>query len=832
MMASELPQGSAPDGRPALPPARPNRVFISYTHDSPAHQREILDLADRLRGDGVDCTIDQYEDSPAEGWPLWMARQIEASDFVLAVCTKSYYRRVMGEEQPGVGRGARWEGKLILEHMYEDGLNRKFIPVLTAAGDVADIPLPLRDATYYRLRQGGDYENLLRRLTGQPAISKPALGTVPSLRPRPQQARRPTLWNVPFHRNAFFTGRDSVIEAIAAGFRGGHGRENVQAISGMGGVGKTQTAVEYAYRHGDRYAAVFWIRAATAAELQSGFIEVARLLDLPEQNEEVIEEIVRGVRTWLRDHDDWLLVYDNADTPSLLVDYLPDSPRGHVLVTSRAATVDVLGVTDPIQLPLFSSEEALQFLFARTGRARTPGETSAAVRLVESLGGLPLALEQAGAFLAATSAPFAVYEASYETRRLAALERSTPVIGGYAASVATTWAMNVAELEETSPVAGDILRASAFLAPDSIPLDVLVAGAAELGPRVSVALASVQEDPALLYQALQPLSRFSLVQLDPEANAYSVHRLVQESVRAEMSEDGQRTWARRVVRALNIAFPMASFPNWPLCDQLIPHVKVAAELVARWGFSIDDAGHLLNEGASFLRMRADYTAAEAMHKQSLALAEAADPPDDQAISTRLNNLALVYIDQLRYDEAEPLLVRSLEIAEAAHDPDDSDLALPLNSLAGLYTRMGRFEAAAPLIDRALAVWSETNDEIFFTAVLLNTKAEVLIGLERHDEALEPAEESLRIREQVGNLEKTARSYQTLAYLYFKLGRHEPAARMFEKAIEAKEKVHGGEHAELVATFERHAEFLSAIDRNEEAAVARARAESIRQKLRT
>lgn len=114
---------------------------------------------------------------------------------------------------------------------------------------------------------------------------------------------------------------------------------------------------------------------------------------------------------------------------------------------------------------------------------------------------------------------------------------------------------------------------------------------------------------------------------------------------------------------------------------------------------------------------------------------------------------------------------------------------------------------------------------------LNTRAEVLIGLGRYDQALEPAETSLRIREQVGNLEKTARSYHTLAYLYFKLGRHDDAARMFERAIEAKERVHGKTHPEFVATLERFAEFLTATKRADEAASARTRAKEIRKALR-
>jgi TIR domain len=96
----------------------PPKVLISYSHDSPEHAQRVLELANRLRADGIDCTIDQYVVVPPEGWPRWMDKQIRDSDFVVMVCTKTYYRRVLDEEDPGQGRGVRWEGHLIYEAIY------------------------------------------------------------------------------------------------------------------------------------------------------------------------------------------------------------------------------------------------------------------------------------------------------------------------------------------------------------------------------------------------------------------------------------------------------------------------------------------------------------------------------------------------------------------------------------------------------------------------------------------------------------------------------------------------------------------------------------------
>ena len=125
-------------------------VFISYSWDNEAHVSAVLELSNRLRRDGVDCVLDQYEESPAEGWPRWMDRKIRAAQFVLMICTDVYKRRVEGDEVVGKGLGVRWEGNLIYQHIYSEGtLNKKFIPVLMTPQDVAFIPAVVAGSSHY-----------------------------------------------------------------------------------------------------------------------------------------------------------------------------------------------------------------------------------------------------------------------------------------------------------------------------------------------------------------------------------------------------------------------------------------------------------------------------------------------------------------------------------------------------------------------------------------------------------------------------------------------------------------------------------------------------------
>src|SRR5260370_41694668 len=153
----------------------PVAAFVSYSHDSPSHRRRVADLATRLRAEGVDCEVDQWVVSPAEGWPSWMVKRIRDARFVLVVCTEHYHQRVTGLDDDG-GLGSRWEGALITQELYDaGGANTKFIPVVFEPGDVQYRPAFLRGATYYDLSIEGEYDRLYRHLTEQPATEKPPL---------------------------------------------------------------------------------------------------------------------------------------------------------------------------------------------------------------------------------------------------------------------------------------------------------------------------------------------------------------------------------------------------------------------------------------------------------------------------------------------------------------------------------------------------------------------------------------------------------------------------------------------------------------------------------
>ena len=852
----------------------PPIIFISYSHDSSEHADRVLALSDHLRADGIDCILDQYENSPPEGFPRWMDRHIRAADFVLMICTPTYHRRVMGEEEPDKGHGVAWESTLIYQYIYNAGTSStRFIPILLEGGHEADIPIPWQGVKYYRPTTKEGYNELYRRLTDQPLTPKPALGSLRTLPSRErsqdfieqQSEKRPLelIENVPYARSPYFTGRDTILHNLhdvlnkdsATALTQGH------AISGLGGIGKTQTAVEYTYRYRTDYRYIFWVRADTEVALQAGFVEIAKLLDLPEQNATNPSDTAQAVKHWLDHTGEWLLVFDNADAPDLLKAYYPRTPGGYILLTSRAQIFDMLGIAKPLALEKMDPEEALDFLFKRTERAQIdPAEKQAAGQLARELGYLPLALEQAAAYIVAKKARFQDYLASYQRQRLALLNKAQPRTGEYLASVASTWALNFLEVEQ-DPVAADILRVSAFLSPDAIPLELFTGGASQLGQVISNTLAS-SNDPLALNEALEPLMRYSLIRLDVDTQMYSIHRMVQEVVKDQMGVELQAQWEERVVRAVAQSFPEVDYKTLPRCERLIPHALLCAEYIDRWSMTFWEARNLLFQDSEYFYQRGQYSEAESLCKNAQAICEQVLGPEHPETSAGLNYLAVLYFEQDKYEEAEPLYLRALTINEKVYGQDHIYTAQIFNNLASLYRKQHKYKEAELLYQQALEIdkqiygWDHpevaadlhnlgllyANQGKYKEAELLNNQAlaiyeqvlgpdhrgtaDSLYGLAalylkqgKYEEAAPLFQRALAIYEQVlgPDHRDTADSLYGLAALYLKQGKYEEAAPLFQRALAIYEQVLGPDHRDTAKSLESLAETYRRQGKYEEAA---------------
>ena len=350
------------------------------------------------------------------------------------------------------------------------------------------------------------------------------------------------------------------------------GTAKVQVLSGLGGVGKTQIALEYAYRHFADYQKVFWINAATELTIAAGFAQMAELLELPEAASRDQATAVNGAKRWLAEEKDWLLILDNADSPTFVPPYIVANHEGHYLLTSRSDQFDEIGVPAPISVGVLTVEEATEFLLTRTGRSHAEGEErNAAAEVAEELGELPLALEQAGSYIASRKTAFTAYLAAYRSRRLELLSKGRPKTGDYKESVATTWSLNLEAVAAESAASAELLTYSAFLAPDNIPFELIVKGSDFLGGAIEVALKDfyANHDETLVDELLYPLTKYSLIEKNAEYRLYSMHRLVQEVIKSDLGTEEARAKRTALIRALELAFPIVSYEYWPLCARLL-----------------------------------------------------------------------------------------------------------------------------------------------------------------------------------------------------------------------------------------------------------------------
>jgi hypothetical protein len=236
-------------------PAAP-KVFISYSYDSQAHEDRVLDLANRLRGDGIDAEIDQYETSPPEGWPTWCERRIKSAGFVLLMCTETYLRRVDGEEAPGVGHGVLWEARIVRQLLYDAGsVSARFVPVLFSDGSPDHIPTAVKGAARFVVDDEKEYERLCRLLTAQPRVLKPVLGKPKTLPPKERKSSGLAGVSSGTHPRVedVFVGREADLKKLAAYLFPEDGSRRPVVVSGMAGVGKSYLVDRFYAENKDRF---------------------------------------------------------------------------------------------------------------------------------------------------------------------------------------------------------------------------------------------------------------------------------------------------------------------------------------------------------------------------------------------------------------------------------------------------------------------------------------------------------------------------------------------------------------------------------------------------
>jgi Tfp pilus assembly protein PilF len=598
----------------------------------------------------------------------------------------------------------------------------------------------------------------------------------------------PYIWSVPCPRNAHFTGREPTLKDLKDALTGGSGR--VVTLYGAGGVGKTQVAAEYAYRHGGDYAVVWWVRAEEPTTLLEDLTELASRLGVGGSDGghgNGRGSVHAELREALAQRNDWLLIFDNAVEPEMVASFLPPG-QGSVLVTGRVP--GKRSAAKGLLLSGLQRADSITFLKKRGGK--NGGEASVE-KVAQALGDLPLALEQAAALVRYSGITYHEFLRRFEHLWAEYLKEGAGAT--HPDATAMTWELSYRELRERYPVAADLLTLCSLFAAEDLGLDFLRRGA-ECAP---YPLADVLADPAALQKAVLVLMRYALVKANDRS--ISLHRTVSRLVRERLAFEQQVDWARVALAMLATGFPFdpEDVQTWKASGPVIPHALIALRHAEDLGIERALVAHLYNNVGLYLHHRAAFEQAKQVFEHALMLARSVYGSEHPRVAGVSNNLARTLTELGDAREARGYLERAIEIDRKRYGDQDPHVASLANNYGRVLFHTGEADAARQQFEWALMVFRNTygNEHSRVAAVMNN------VGfIDRHagdlTRAREQLEEAMGVAIAAGKAD-----HPMMACIRMNLGRVHMAqgdfggARLhFEKALVIDDEAFGREHRDV------------------------------------
>ena len=600
---------------------------------------------------------------------------------------------------------------------------------------------------------------------------------------------------MPYQRNPHFTSRDELLDELYVRLCETKSKQykHRMALYGLGGVGKTQTAIEYVYRNENIYEGIFWVSAVDEVALLSGFQEIAnRTRCVTGAKNLKSTDVAKRVLLWLQQQASWLMIFDNLDDVSIIKDYLPDVGAGrHTLITTRNPNVISIPAQG-LEVGLLDVHSASELLCTRSGVTIDSTVESDAVAIVTALGFLPLAIEQAAAYIREASKDISTFLETYQQHRPELHKRMPSGNRDYKSSVATTWQLAFDVIERENPQAGELLRLFAFLNSDLISLDFLRAGVSGL----SDTLGELVSRQLVFQEALFLLERFSVIKRSHEGIV--IHRLVQSVIKDDMDEiETRRVW-NATIGLCNAAFPKATSELRAVCRRFQEQVTIL--LFAPASQNSVELGETLGRIGAFLQQDGKYKDAEAFDLKSVDVFSLMFQKNDPILLTAIHRLHLMYAYNGKLEEAVQLGIENLQARTIVLGEPHPDTLCSMASLAWTHALRGHLTSAQKLQERCSELRVEVlGEEHPDTLHSMNDLAWIYQNQGRLVDAQMLQERCLELRVKVLGEKHpdTLTSMSKLAWVYQLQGKLVDAQNLQERCLEFKVQVLGEKHPDTL-----------------------------------